>query len=953
MKRILLLAISALMGMASHAQLLSWTPDFPKEDDPAQNLVITMEASKGNRGLLNYTSDVYVHIGVITNVGTGWQHTPFTWATTAAASKATSLGNNKWQFTINGSLRSFFGITNAAERIQKIGILFRSGDGNTVQRNADGSDMYIPVYTSSLAVRFSAPLMQPTLEPTPEPITKNVGDNITLTATSNKSATLKLFLNGNLVQTTTGTTITVSPALTAPGTQTVLVEANDGTETKTQTFSFFVAGTTNVAPLPAGVKAGINYEAGNTSVTLVLYAPNKNRVSLIGDFPGGSWAEQSQFTMNKTPDGTTWWIRITGLTAGTEYAFQYLVDGTLRIADPYAEKILDPNDQFISATTYPGLKPYPTGTTGIVSVLQTAAPGYTWTVNNFARPDKRSLVIYELLLRDFVAAHDWKTLKDTLGYLKRLGINAIEVLPFNEFEGNDSWGYNSDFYFAPDKYYGTKNSLKEFIDVCHANGIAVIMDMVLNHSYGPSPLARLYWDAANNRPAADNPWYNPVQPHAFGFGDDFNHESAVTKSFFNRVLQHWITEYKIDGYRLDFTKGLTQKPSTNDATFSAYDASRIAILNGYYNAIKSVDPNTYVILEHFADNTEEKELANNGMMLWGNLNYNYTEAAMGYVQNSNFDWGIYTTRNWNTPHLVTYMESHDEERIMYKTLQFGNASGSYNTKNLSIALQRVELDAAFFFTIPGPKMIWQFGELGYDQSINRCTDGTINNNCRLTPKPIRWDYLQDANRKKVYDVFSNLIKLRFHPLYKEAFISGRIDRSLGAAFKWIKVSSGDTSHLVVVGNFDVNAGSGNVTFPSAGTWYDYFTNTTITATGAAQNISLQPGEYHVYVNRNVNNNTTTPVLTIPTNGTTLEAKLYPNPLTQRFVIEMYVPQSGTTTIELFNALGQYAGKLQSSFLQKGKHMVPLNRGPLNLAKGQYYIKISTKNESKVLGAIIQ
>lgn len=531
MKRILSLLMGALMGIASHAQLLTWTPDFPKEDDPAQTLVITMDASKGNRGLFNFTSDVYVHIGAITNTGTGWQHTPFTWATTPASAKAVSLGNNKWQFTITGTLRSFFGITNAAERIQKIGILFRSGDGNTVQRNADASDMYIPVYTNSLAVRFTAPLMQPTLEPMPETIIKNVGDNISISAISNKSATLKLFLNGNLIQTTTGTTITASPALTTSGNQTVLVEANDGTETKTQTFSFFVSGTTNVAPLPAGVKAGINYEAGNTAVTLVLYAPNKNRVSLIGDFPGGSWTEQAPYTMNKTPDGTTWWIRITGLTAGTEYAFQYLVDGSLRIADPYAEKILDPNDQFIPAATYPNLKPYPTATTGIVSVLQTAAPGYTWTVNNFARPDKRSLVIYELLLRDFIAAHDWKTLKDTLGYLKRLGINAIEVMPFNEFEGNDSWGYNSDFYFAPDKYYGTKNSLKEFIDVCHANGIAVIMDIVLNHSYGPSPLARLYWDAANNRPAADNPWYNPVQPHAFGFGDDFNHESAVTKSF--------------------------------------------------------------------------------------------------------------------------------------------------------------------------------------------------------------------------------------------------------------------------------------------------------------------------------------------------------------------------------------------------------------------------------------
>ena len=91
-------------------------------------------------------------------------------------------------------------------------------------------------------------------------------------------------------------------------------------------------------------------------------------------------------------------------------------------------------------------------------------------------------------------------------------------MPFNEFEGNNSWGYNPDFYFAPDKYYGPENTLKQFIDSCHAKGIAVVMDIALNHSFGSSPLVQLYWDAANNRPAADNPWFNPVAKHALQCG---------------------------------------------------------------------------------------------------------------------------------------------------------------------------------------------------------------------------------------------------------------------------------------------------------------------------------------------------------------------------------------------------------------------------------------------------
>ncbi|MEG9512339.1 hypothetical protein LZ318_01565, partial [Saccharopolyspora indica] len=120
------------------------------------------------------------------------------------------------------------------------------------------------------------------------------------------------------------------------------------------------------------------------------------------------------------------------------------------------EKILDPvNDPFIPSVTYPSLKPYPTGkTTGIVSIVQTAKPQYNWQVPAFSKPDKQKLVIYELLVRDFTAAQNWQTLKDTLGYIKRLGVNAIELMPFSEFEGNNSWGYNPIFYFAPDKAYG-------------------------------------------------------------------------------------------------------------------------------------------------------------------------------------------------------------------------------------------------------------------------------------------------------------------------------------------------------------------------------------------------------------------------------------------------------------------------------------------------------------------
>ncbi|ANE53578.1 hypothetical protein SY85_17830 [Flavisolibacter tropicus] len=943
--------------------MLTYTPLFPAENDAAQNLVITVDANKGNKGLLNYTpnNDVYVHLGVITNLSTtanDWKYVKFSqnFNQPNASLQATYIGNNKWTFTINGSLKSYFGVP-AAETIRKIAILFRTGNGSKKQANADNSDMYIPVYNADLAVQLLEPAMQPLFNPQPETQTIPVGA-YTFKVAVNKPSSVTLNAGNGTVQTLSVTneqTFTVN--YVTAGLYQVQVTANDGTQTATTNLQLTVGSVTSpVADLPAGVKDGINYDASGTAATLVLHAPGKNIVSLIGDF--NNWTPSNNYIMNKTPDGKKFWLRLEGLTAGTEYGFQYQVDNALKIADPYAEKILDPNnDGFISATTYPNLKAYPTGkTTGMVSVLQPGAPAYNWSVTNFSRPDKRGLVIYEVLVRDFIANHDWKTLSDTLSYFKRLGINAIELMPVNEFEGNLSWGYNGFQYFAPDKYYGPANQLKAFIDKCHQNGIAVIMDMVLNHTYGPSPLAQLYWDAANNRPASNNPWYNTVQPHAFGFGEDFNHESADTKYFFGRVLQHWLTEYKIDGYRLDFTKGLTQKVSTSDADMSAYDASRVAILNGYANAVKAVAPDAYMILEHLTANTEEKQLADNGFLLWGNLNDSYMQAAMGYRDRWNFDWGIHSVRGWTQPHLVTYMESHDEERVTYKSIKYGNAVSGYSIKDTATALKRMELDAAFLLTIPGPKMIWQFGELGYD--FSRCYLSSNNDesgNCdkKLDPKPIRWDYKNEPRRQSVYNIYSGLNALRFHAWYKELFQSGTITQNFSDAFKWLKVASGDTSMLVVVGNFDVTTTSSTVTFPTAGTWYDYFGNTTFTSTGTAQTISLQPGEYHVYVNRNVNNISVTPVVNIPTSGTTLEAKVFPNPVHTNYVVELYVPQSGTTSIDLLNLSGQQLGTLQQKFLIKGKHQLSFNRSGLPAASGTYYIRIYTSAAQKIIPITLQ
>jgi 1,4-alpha-glucan branching enzyme len=959
MKRLLLLISAIAVAPLCFGQLLTWTPAFPVENDPAQNLVITLDATKGNQGLMNHTpsADVYLHIGVITNLSAtmnDWKHVLTTWATTPSGFQADSVGINKWSFTIPGSLRSYFNVTDPSETILKIALLFRNGTGTKKQTNTDGSDLYIPIYTTALATRIEQPPYQPRFILTPEPQTWSVGTIFTFAGSSNKPATLTLYHNGVVAATASNAqSITTSRTVTTVGNQQLILIANDGITSKADTVNIFVAPVSAIAALPPGLRDGLNYEPGDTSVILVLHAPGKSFVTVVGEF--NNWVQDTAYLMKKTPDGLKFWYRLKGLTPGTEYAFQYRVDDTIRITDPYVEKILDPfNDPFITNITYPSLKPYPAGQTGIVGIIQTAKPAYAWTVNNFTRPNKRNLVIYELLVRDFVAKHDFNTITDSLDYLKKLGINTIELMPVNEFEGNISWGYNPNYYFAPDKYYGPANTFKKFIDSCHKKGIAVIMDIALNHQFGSSPLVQLYWDKINNRPAPNNPWFNTVPKHAYNVGYDMNHESLDTRYWTSRVLEHWLTQYKIDGFRFDLSKGMTQNQTCdanggncNEGAMFLYDQSRINILKRYYDTMQLKSPGSITILEHFADNNEEIVLSNYGMLLWGNNTYNFQEAAKGNINTSNFEGAIASVRGWTNPHLVSYLESHDEERIVYAALTGGRSDASYNIRDTATALKRMELDAAFFLMIPGPKMIWQFGELGYHYSINQCENGTIDNGCRLSPKPIRWDFLNDPRRKSIHTTYTKLLTLRQDPAFTYAFTNGVVERSLSSSFKWMRVS-GDTNYIVVVGNFDVVPVTGSVAFQLPGVWTDYLANTTFSATGALQQMTLQPGEFHVYTLHAAS------VVAVPglrISGSVIDARAYPNPAGNNFKLDLYLPESGITAIELINNAGQSLGFVNKAFMSRGEHTITVQAH--ELAKGSYFLRIKTRSGVKVVPVILQ
>jgi hypothetical protein len=401
--------------------------------------------------------------------------------------------------------------------------------------------------------------------------------------------------------------------------------------------------------------------------------------------------------------------------------------------------------------------------------------------------------------------------------------------------------------------------LKEFIDVCHQNGIAVILDIVLNQQDMFNPYAMMYFDFTNYKPLASNPWFNVDAPHPFSVFNDLNHTSTYTKKYVDTINYYWLNEFKVDGFRYDLSKGFTQKPNTDVGLWSAYDQSRINNITRMADALWKNFPDAYVILEHLADNSEETVLANyrvnegKGMMLWGNLNYAYNQNTLGFSSGADISWIYSGNRGWTKPRVVGYMESHDEERLMYKNINYGNTNGTYSVKDLNTGLERMKAANAFFLPIPGPKMIWEFGEFGYDYSINSCSDGTINNNCRVSAKPIKWDYLSVPERLKLKKVFTDILNLRnLYPVFQTsdfALQGTSLTKQMilkGQPYS-ATPSSTDNMNVVIVGNFDVIAQSINANFPHSGTWFHFFAQgDQLSVAATPQAVTLQPGEFRIY-----------------------------------------------------------------------------------------------------------
>ncbi|MCK4561860.1 MAG: alpha-amylase, partial [Flavobacteriaceae bacterium] len=637
----------------------------PATFDVDQSITITVDANSTATDCNGFSSPtkIYMHSGIGDDTNAWGFNVVGNWGQDDGVGEMTNNGDGTWSITITPETYYSLNATQATNATQ-IGAVFRSEDGSQEFKENGCSDFFFNV--GSFQLTLTTPTQNVTL--------LNSGQSLSITATSSIAADFVLKANGTTINTSNGTTSYSFNHSNITQNTSYSLEATSSGSTLSKTFQVIVSVTEQT--VPAGMEDGINLDPNdNTKATLVLYAPNKEVVHLIGDF--NNWQIENAYLLKKDTPNNRFWIELTGLTPQSNHMYQYVVDGSITIADPYSTTILDEsNDGFINATTYPNLPSYPSGNTShAVTLLRTGDTAYNWQITNFQPPAKTDLVIYELLIRDFDALHSFDAVKARLDYLQDLGINAIEFMPVNEFDGNESWGYNPSFHMALDKYYGTPTAFKQFIDECHNRGIAVIIDVVYNHASGQNPFYRM-WNTDNGgyggQASNDSPFFNPTATHAYSVFNDFNHSQQATKDYVKRTTQYWINEYKIDGFRWDLTKGFTQNcTSSDEGCTGSYQADRVSVLKEYADYQWEKDADFYIIFEHLGGNTEETEWVDyrlgegKGIMMWGNHNFNYNEATMGYHDSSgksDFSWISYKNRAWSVPANVSYMESHDEER---------------------------------------------------------------------------------------------------------------------------------------------------------------------------------------------------------------------------------------------------------------------------------------------------
>lgn len=549
--------------------------------------------------------------------------------------------------------------------------------------------------------------------------------------------------------------------------------------------------TTSAPPAPGP------HAADEGPITFTLYAPDKQHAALVGSF--NNWDADAD-PMKSIGDGL--WTLSKELPAG-EHRYRFVVDDRT-ITDPYAREVAPDDDGDEDDAP--------------AAVVRVGDKPFEWKHDGWQRPGFADLVIYELHIADFTAEGTFEAARQRLDHVEALGVNAIQLMPVNETQLTEGWGYQPTHYFAPRQAYGSPDDLRRFVDDCHRRGIAVILDLVIAHS-GPScPLNQLYdYD--------QSPWYGEGIGGQNHYGlPTFDHRKPPTQAFAHDVQRYWFDAYHVDGFRYDYAINIGFD-GDNGLPRLARDA-------------RAARADAYLIGEYLPE--DPKRTGATELNAAWHVRSSFALKCLAMQRDhQGYGWGTFeeTVKAFDpghegydqAHHMINYIESHDEQRLVHEIRDAG-ASGD-------AARRRLALAATLLLTAPGVPMVYhgqEFGEaahLGINERI-----------------PLRWDLLATTGGKGLRDYYAQLIDLRRrHPaLRAEGFRFAAVHNDE----KWLVLHrwNDEGDEVVAAMNFGDAARTINVPLPKAGAWRDVLRDRLVER-GEDEHvgIELQPSEAAILV----------------------------------------------------------------------------------------------------------
>jgi 1,4-alpha-glucan branching enzyme len=689
-----------------------------------------------------------------------------------------------------------------------------------------------------------------------------------------------------------------------------------------------------IVPMPSYVRHGVTLPtpSSNDSTSFRLRVGGSNyvllRVAPLGQPVSGA---QGVF-MRKNTTSDDWWVNV-ALAPGT-YEYQYQTSSGAQVNDPWGRE----------SGTY--------GSRFTVGPAGLTADDYVWNSTGYQRPAPEKLVLYEMNVGEFAGGFyglpagqaGFAELTTLLPYLDSLGINGIELMPVNDY-GNigvsgHSWGYDISHYFALEPGYGTPREFKTFVDSAHARGIAVILDVVFNHQNDAGPL----WQMQPNEVAS--PYFKACNDLRYNedqlcFFRDLDHWTPETQELVYESLKMWIEEYRIDGFRYDYTQGIGW--NVNEPTRGILGwANRVA---------QDFGPGIIQIAEHLPESPAL--LFNSGLNGGWHDSFRdkvFDEARFGSVslidmENLILDLGAFPgndtpalpNRYANRTEPVNASVNHDEQSLIYEMITFQGVP-------LETAIQRDKLYAPFMFASLGMPMLWQ----GMEFSAPR---GWTNDGQKLSYRPLEWNLYPTTRGQSHYDYYQALIR---HRVLNPALTRGSL----------LKLARYGTEKVLVWGLTDSLSGSGFVTvanftnaprtvtaipWAGSGTWYNIWDQSTLEVSGnsvPSLTIPAYTAVCYSTVPDSILLDAGAPVDELPA-AYALDQN-YPNPFNPSTVIGYRVPESGRVRLTVYDLLGREVAVLVDGVQTAGSHSVRWNAAGLPTGVYLYQLRAGSFTETRKL-----